>query len=505
MSPGIYSIWIVLIVGLFSTAAALSAQEKPNLLLITVDDMNADSVGVFRSQLADTTPNIDHLAKEGIRFERAHVQVANCMPSRNVMWSGLYPHSNRVEGFYQVMNPGYLTLVDYAKLAGYFTAIQHKDHDSSPYTPYAWDVSLHALPVLGNQSIKDPKSYGLATAEAIRLAKQAGKPFYLLINIADPHVPFFGLNRKGEPIDDPFVPSRLYHPDEVPVPGFLPDDPVVREELAHYYSSVRRADDAVGEILQALKSSGEDNSTLVMFLSDHGMPFPFAKTQLYHWSTRTPLVIRWPGVIEAGFVDSEHMVSAVDLLPTLLDSIGVAVPANIQGRTFMPLLKGETQDDRDSVFKMYMENAAGGRSPMRAVESPQFLYIFNPWSNGERTMHSATNNTRTYRRMLQLAKRDQQLAGRLELLSHRQLEEFYDVRSDPDCLVNLVNDPAYSAEVERYRGMLESWMRRLQDPMLPVFSDRHDAAKLAAYMRDQQRQTDERKHWARAIKARLEM
>ncbi len=480
-------------------AAASGDAPKPNLLLITVDDMNTDSVGAFGSAVPDSTPSIDQLAKEGLRFERAHVQVANCMPSRNVMWSGRYPRSNKIEGFYQVKHPGYLTLADYAKSAGYFTAIRHKAHDSTPYTPYDWDAVLDTIAGGEKQHKKDPASYGLSTAEGIRLAKRAGKPFCLLINIADPHLPFFGLNRKGKAIADPFVPSRIYRAEEVAVPGFLVDDPVVRQELAHYYSSVRRADDAVGQVLRALQESGEADNTLVMFLSDHGMPFPFAKTQLYHHSTSTPLIVRWPDVIKPNSVEGEHLVSAVDILPTLLDAIGEAVPQDLDGRTFLPLLQGGTQDGRDYVFKVYNENAAGAREPMVAVESAQFLYIFNPWSNGKRTLFSATYDTDTYKRMLQLAEKDARIADRLQLLNHRVLEEFYDVQSDPDCLVNLIDDPAYQEQVDEYRELLEQWLRNMQDPMLEVLLQRDDPATLAAFMLEQKRLTRERKQWSRAI------
>jgi len=116
---------------------SLSAADRLNLLVITVDDLSADSIGAFGCKLPGTSPNVDQLAKEGLRFQRAHVQVGNCMPSRNVLWSGRYPHNNRVEGFYQVPNPGYPVLVDLMKQAGYFTAIRGKVNHSTPYSPYA--------------------------------------------------------------------------------------------------------------------------------------------------------------------------------------------------------------------------------------------------------------------------------------------------------------------------------------------------------------------------------
>jgi N-sulfoglucosamine sulfohydrolase len=352
--------------------------------------------------------------------------------------------------------------------------------------------------------MKDAKSYGLSTLRGIRSAKSAGKPFYLLINIADPHVPFVGLDRVGREVEDVFPPSRLYAAPEISVPGFLTDDPIVRQELAHYYSSVRRADDAVGQILQALKESGEAENTLVMFLSDHGMPFPFAKTQLYHHSTRTPLIFRWPGIIKADSVNSEHMVSAVDILPTLVEVMGLEIPPGVDGRTFLPLLEGESQGERDRVFKAYNENASGDRNPMRAVQSRQFLFIFNPWSDGRRAMFSATNETATHKRMTELAKDNVQIAGRLNLLKHRVLEEFYDIQKDPNCLVNLIADPVYQQDIEQLRGSLEKWMREIEDPMLAAFLGRQDPKVLAGYMQEQQRATQKRNDWTRAIREKLQ-
>ena len=491
-----------LIVLIFASVS-VGAADRPNLLLITVDDMNADSVGVFGSGVPEITPNIDKLASEGVRFERAHVQVANCMPSRNVMWSGRYPHSNKVEGFYQVRPLDYPVLVDLAKDAGYFTGIYHKVSNSTPYFPYGWDEVMGDAPGDGTRNVKDSESYGFATTEGIRGAKSAGKPFLLLMNIADPHVPFFGLDRTGVSRDDAFVPSRIYGPEEVSVPGFLTDDPVIRQELSHYYSSVRRADDAVGSILLALEKSDEANNTLVMFLSDHGMPFPFAKTQLYHHSTRTPLIFRWPDVVKADSVDTEHMVSAVDLLPTLLESIGSEIPSGVQGRTLLPLLKGELQSGRDKVFKEYNENSAGLRTPMRAVETSQFLYIFNPWSDGSRTMFSATNATATHKRMVEIAEDNMDAADRLMLLKYRVLEEFYDIRLDPDCLVNLIDDPAYQAEIQKLREALADWMRDTKDPMLTAFVDRQNPKAVATFMMQQQSDSRLRRDWKSAIRESL--
>lgn len=192
---------VVLIALLF----APSIQAAQNVLIITVDDMSCDSAGVYGCELAGTTPNMDALAKTAMRFKYAHVQVGNCMPSRNVMWSGKYPHNNGVEGFYQVKQPTYPVLCDLAKQAGYFTAIRHKVSHSTPYSPYAWDRVLDTTAAGDAAHIKDAASYGVSTSEGIAAARAANKPFCLMINISDPHKPFYGEVKKGK---DPHVPDH---------------------------------------------------------------------------------------------------------------------------------------------------------------------------------------------------------------------------------------------------------------------------------------------------------
>jgi N-sulfoglucosamine sulfohydrolase len=480
----IFLMWVVW------SCVTLPLTAAHNLLIITVDDMSCDSVGVYGCPLPGTTPHMDSLAQTSLRFQKAHVQVGNCMPSRNVMWSGKYPHNNGVEGFYQVRPIGYPVLCDLAQQAGYFTAIRHKVNHSTPYSPYAWDLDLDRSPSGVAQHVKDAASYGVSTTQGIEAARAAGKPFCLLINVADPHKPFYGEVKGGA---DPHVPTLVFSAAEVPVPGFLPDDPVVRAELARYYSSVRRADDAVGEILAALKRSGSEEQTVVVFLSDHGMPLPFAKTQLYHHSTRTPLMIRWPGVTRAGGVDEQHLVSAVDLLPTVLEMLELPVPTQLDGRSFAPVLRGETQADRPFVVKEYNENSGGNRNPMRAIQNSEYLYIFNPWSDGQRPMATATNGTDTYRRMKQLAASDPAIAERLKLADYRVLEELYHVASDPDCLHNLIADGAHQSAANSLRTQLSQWMEQTHDPMLAVFSHRDSPEFLAAFMKQQQGEADQRR------------
>ena len=150
------------------------AADRPNVLIITVDDMSADSLGCFGCPLNETSPSIDRLAASSLKFQYAHVQVGNCMPGRNVMWSGRLPHNNRVEGFYQVPDADYPVLCDLMKAGGYFTAIRGKVSHSTPYHPYDWDLVLDTLPDGTKAHVKDAKSYGLSAAHGIHGCGRGG-------------------------------------------------------------------------------------------------------------------------------------------------------------------------------------------------------------------------------------------------------------------------------------------------------------------------------------------
>jgi N-sulfoglucosamine sulfohydrolase len=186
------------------------------------------------------------------------------------------------------------------------------------------------------------------------------------------------------------------------------------------------------------------------------------------------------------------MVSAVDLLPTLLDIAGAEHPKGMDGRSFLPLLQGRNQDGRDMVFTHHNENSGGHRNPMRAVQTKDHLYIFNPWSNGARIMGTATAGTPTWRRMKQLAKTNPQIAARVDLMEHRVLQEFYDLSRDPDCLKNLIADSSSQKEINRLRAAMEAWMQRTADPLLPIFQKRDDASIRETYMAKLEKASAER-------------
>jgi len=458
------------------SAAAQSRTNQPlNILLLTADDLHCESVGSFGGKIADLTPNLDRLASEGMRFFRAHVNVAICQPSRGVLGTGRYGHNSGIMGFMHT-DRDIPTIMETLREAGYLTGVLGKVGHSTPKADYQWDF-VHDQKELG--AGRDPELYYQYCREFLERCRRQKKPFYFMVNSHDPHRPF---HVPGKPIAGAVEPSRTYGPEDVPVPGFVPDLPGVREELSYYLNSVRRCDDTFGKVLLALRESGFEDRTLVMFLSDNGIAIPFAKCNAYLASTRTPWIVRWPGVVKPGSVDREHFISGVDFFATVLEALELPAPEGLDGFSFLPLLRGQPQPGRNMVFTQIDKKAGGAAVPMRCVQDSHFGYIFNAWSDGQ-YWYRNNNEGMTMRAMNEAAETDPFIAQRVHMFRYRVPEELYDLEKDPDCLENLVEQPEYREEADRMRKALSQWMKRTQDPLLPAFEHRQSPETVKAVLK----------------------
>jgi len=336
---------------------------------------------------------------------------------------------------------------------------------------------MHDQKELGNG--RDPAIYYRYCREFLQRCRDAGKPFYFMVNSHDPHRPY---HIPGKPIRGAVEPSKIYRPEDVPVPGFVPDLPGVRQELSYYLNSTRRCDDTFGKVLQALDESGFADNTLVMFLSDNGIAIPFAKCNAYFASTHTPWIVRWPGVTKPGTVDRTHFISGVDFFPTVLDALGIPQPDGLDGRTFVPLLRGQTQDGREHVFTQIDKKAGGAAVPMRCVQNARFGYIYNAWSNGQ-YWYRNNNEGLTMKAMNEAAPTDPFSAERVHMFRYRTPEELYDLAHDPDCLKNLIDNPAYRDQADTMRALMREYMQRTHDPLLPALEHRDSRPQVDAVLK----------------------
>jgi N-sulfoglucosamine sulfohydrolase len=336
---------------------------------------------------------------------------------------------------------------------------------------------------------RNPGLYRRFAADFFQRAHSTGRPFFLMANSHDPHRPFHGSEQERKKFANVLKeippPSRVYRPEEIEVPGFLPELGEVRKEIAQYYSSVRRCDDTVGAVLQALRESGQAEDTLIMFLSDNGMALPFSKTNCYLHSTRTPWIVCWPGRIRPGTTYKRHFISGIDFMATALDAAGLRQPKGMDGFSFLPVLRGQDQQGRERVFTQFHQTSARNRYPMRCIQDHRFGYIFNTWSDGRRIFKNESQSGLTFKAMQAAAPTDAKIAARVKLFQYRVPEELYDFANDPDALNNLVNDPAYAGQLDRMRGDLLDWMRRTGDPALEAFSGRTSAETVERFMAEQ--------------------
>lgn len=468
--------------GIFCPAPA-SALARPNILLITADDMHWDSVGVYGCPVAATTPNIDRLAAEGFRFHYAYVPISLCTPSRQVMLSGNHSHQTQTREFTELERVG-PALPDLLKAQGYYLANLNKQQNY-----YEWDTAITE-----EQSGfgRDVPFFKQAVSEIIATARRQNQPWFIMANSNDPHRPFY--NSAAELAAKPYKAfreqgrlsraSREYRPEEVVVPGFLPDLPEVRGEFAEYYSSVRRCDDSVGSILAALEESGQATNTIVVFVSDNGISMPFAKLNCYQASLRVPLIVRWPGRISAGKRDPLNLVSTLDLAPTLLELAGMPVPAHMAGRSFVPLLNGETQSGRDFVVGYYYNNLRQTvMYPEFTIQTRDWVYIYNPWVDGKAEVHNSDyTRSPTLLAMWKAAETVPSIRARVDFHKYRVMEELYDVRQDPYAYVNVAAAPEHAERVKAMRQRLLAWMQETKHPAAKLMADPFNKNLIAEYM-----------------------
>jgi N-sulfoglucosamine sulfohydrolase len=440
-----------------------AAAPRLNVLFLTADDMNYDTPGFTGGPVRNVTPHLDRLAAEGMWFARGQVTVAVCQPSRQCLMTGRYPHHNGSTGFYPVRDD-VPTLAELLKAAGYHLGILGKEIHLRPEAKFPW----HFMRSEGELARgRDPAKYHQFTREFLEEAKASGKPFFLMANSHDPHRPYAG-SEGGKSLPYP-PPDRTFTPEEITVPAFLPDLPEVRKELAQYYSSARRCDQSLGAVLRALKESGLEENTLVMFVSDNGIAMPFAKSNCYLTSTRTPWLVRWPGKVKPGRVDREHFISGIDYLPTVLEAVGLPLPPETDGRSFLPLLEGGPQTGRDRVFTCYNEAFGNKAYPMRCLQDKRFGYIYNSWADGKKSYSTEGMSGLTFKAMQQAGTTQPAIADRVELLVHRTPEELYDFAADPAALRNLAADPACQDQLRKMRSEMLLWMEQTRDPLLAPF------------------------------------
>lgn len=429
-----------------SNAVESYAQEPPlynppNIVVFVADDAGWSDFGAYGNKIVQT-PNIDRLAASGLKVENAFLTSSQCSPSRISILTGKYPHVTKTEDLHVPLPENEAIVPIYLQQQGYFTGNMRKQH-------------------YGPNGARQFNWYARETAEAFPdfLDAAGEQPFFLWVGFTDPHRPYQ---------KDSFDPA--HDPAQVTVPPFLADTPETRADLALYYDEIARMDANIGYFINELESRGLRDNTLVIFLSDNGMPFPRAKATVYDVGIRMPLMFSWPAEISAG-TTYESLVSAIDLAPTLLDVAGVEPPLNMQGRSIRAMFTDPQAPGRNYIFSE--RNWHNCDEHIRSVRTARYKLIRNAYTYLPLCTPSDASRSPSWFSLIRLKKEGALTPEQARLFEvPRAGIEFYDLEWDPGEFNNVADESAYQDVVEELAAVLDRWIDTTGD--FPPFMRRRD-------------------------------
>ncbi len=404
--------------------------ERPNILYLHSHD-----TGRYVQPYGEPVPmpNVQALADQGVLFREAFCAAPTCSASRACLLTGQYGQSNGMLG---LAHRGW-SLRDYRhhivhtlRKVGYTSTLIGEQHISKEPGVIGYDEVLK-IPTTHVETVAP------LAMEVLRRERE--RPLFLSVGFFETHREFLG-------------PGSLRDVHYSKPPNNLPDTPEVRADVAAFKASARSLDHGVGMVLNQLDASGLMDDTLVIFTTDHGMPFPGAKATLYDRGLGVTLILRGPEPFNGGRV-IDALVSHIDIYPTVCEYLEIARPPFLQGVSLMALLHGHTASAREEIFAGSTWHAA--YEPQRAVRTDRHKYI-RRW--GERLTPVLANTDDGPSKDLLLR------GGWAERVIPK--EQLYDLLFDPNEANNLLEDPDYAAVLADLRGRLEAWMHDTEDPLL---------------------------------------
>ena len=458
-----FGIWClaVLFGVLFQPLFAATEGKRPNILFCIADDWGWPHAGAYGEPVVKT-PTFDRIAKEGVLFHHAYISSPSCTPSRNAILTGQWHW--RLNGGANLWSRLDQNLKVYPHMladAGYHTGYWRKS-----WGPGKLDGKWEKAPPAG-------KNYRKGFAEFLK-DRPEGAPFCFWLGASDPHRGYKLGSGRGSGMDLSKI--KLF--------PFFPDSEEIRSDVADYFFEVQRFDSDVAAALKLLEQSGEAENTIVVITGDHGMPFPRCKSNVYDSGSRVPLVLRWPGKVKPGQV-LNGFVSLTDLAPTFLSAAGLKIPADMTGRSLLPAVTGQGDSAlRDHVLFGKERHVPGqeapnmGGYPMRAIRTPEFLYIRNyepdRWPNGSPNWKKTAfpgawfadtdgGPTKNYID----GNKDKDKTHRQAwdwCFAKRPADELFDLKKDPDQLTNVASEAAYSEVLKKLSTQLTEELTESGDP-----------------------------------------
>ncbi|MBI3877166.1 MAG: sulfatase [Verrucomicrobia bacterium] len=435
---------------------SLSAAERPNLILFLSDDHGVDFAGCY-GNAAIHTPNMDRLAREGMRFTRVFAASPTCSPSRAALYTGLYPSRNGTMGNHTDSRPGLKSLPHFLRALGYRVVIANK---ADVRQKEVFDFELLNATLPRNPAMnRRYRAEGLDAKKvdeflAAHAKERPNQPLCLVLGDSCPHVVW--------------EPNRDYDPAKLPLLPITVDTPKTRAALANYYQDITTCDRHLGDVLASLKRHCFETNTLFIYTSDQGPEWPHCKWTCYDTGLRVPFLARWPGVVKPG-ATSDALISFVDVLPTFIELAGGKAPSELDGRSFRSVLLGEKKAHRDFIFASHTGDGEMNVFPQRCVRDARFKFVLNLKPENQWTTHFTKvmdipgSHGDVYATWLAKAKTDAATARFIATLERHPAEELYDTESDPYELNNLAGQPEQRERLARLRAQLRDWLRQQTD------------------------------------------
>ncbi|MGN6133828.1 MAG: sulfatase-like hydrolase/transferase [Aureliella sp.] len=416
------------------------AAERPNIVVFLSDDHSLADSSLYGPERQVPTPNMERLAAAGMTFERAFVASPSCAPSRAALLTGLMPSRNGAEANHARPQASIKKLPAYLQELGYEVVSFGKVGHYAQTPEYGFDLARHFT---YHEDIAIPKAL-----EWLK-DRQSDKPLCLFVGTNWPHVPW--------PQESSVAPKSVI------IPSKHVDNGKTREERAKYIEAVKTMDRELGQVYDLARERLGEN-TLFLHTSDHGAQWPFGKWNLYDDGIRTPLIVAWPGKIKPQS-RTQAMVSWVDILPTLVEAAGGSPDPALDGRSLMPVLRGEKTEHRDAIYTVHSGDGNFNVFPMRSVRTARYKLIRNLHPEFLYTSHvTKVRGPEAYwPSWLEDAKTHPEAADKVKRYQQRPAEELYDLQADPLEQHNLVGDPAHAEVLEKLRSQLTAWMQAQGD------------------------------------------
>lgn len=430
------------------TASGLAA-DRPNLVFMIADDCTYLDLGVYGGQAR--TPNLNQLAKQGMQFSRCFQTAPMCSPTRHNIYTGIYPVKSGAWPNHTTVYPGTKSIVHYLKDAGYRVTLSGKTH-IAPRESFPFEYSDEFK--TADPAKPDPYP---SLDRLITESKAADSPFCIFACSNEPHTPY----TKGDP--------SAYPPDSLKLPASWVDTPETRHNYSKYLAEITYFDAQCGALLKLIEKHGLTSNTLVMVVSEQGSSFPFAKWTCFELGLASGMIARWPGHV-APNSKSAALVEYCDVTPTFLDAAGVATPATMDGRSFLPVLLGERKEHKTYTYGIHTTRGIINGSENFGVRScgtktHRYIRNLNPdirFTNavtregGDRANFWASWVARA-------ESGDAHAKSMTEKYQHRPAEELYDIVKDPHCLNNLIDDPSLTGLKLDLSNRLDAWMKSQGD------------------------------------------